>query len=80
MKKCYICDCELRPEMMLTANDNLIMGLYAIVVRNTQVAICYSCFKDWNKVLELLLSRFKEQKRIDEEICKKILEQNETEA
>jgi hypothetical protein len=77
MPKCYICDSEIKQEMMLNAHDNLIMGFYAIVVRNTQIAICGDCFKLWNRVLELLLSRFKEQKRIDEEICRKILEENE---
>jgi len=77
MPRCYICDVELKREMMLTAQDDLVFGLYAIVVRNMQIAICADCFRLWNKVLELLLSRFKEQKHIDETICKKILEINE---
>lgn len=74
MPKCYICNLDLKPEMQLTANDDLTMGFYAIVVRNTQIGICSDCFKKWNKALEFLLSRFKEQQHIDEEICKKILE------
>jgi len=72
--KCYICDCEIEKEMMVTANDQIVLGVYAIVVRNMQLAICSVCFAQWNKILELLVSRFKEQKHIDEEICKKILE------
>ena len=75
--KCFICDCELKQEMLLTARDDLTLGYYAVVVRNAQIAICSDCYRKWNKVLELLLSRFKEQKYIDEEICKKILEQDE---
>lgn len=74
---CFICDAELTQEMLITPNDCVILGFYAIIVKNIQSAVCPKCFKEWNKVLELLISRFKEQKYIDETICKKILEYKE---
>lgn len=74
---CFICDTEIKQEMLLTINDNLVLGFYAIVVRNMQLAICPKCYKDWNRILELLLSRFKEQKYIDENIGKRIVEYQE---
>jgi len=73
---CYICHAELKKELILTANDMLVLGVYVIVIKNTQLGVCSECWRLWNKVMELLLSRFKEQKYIDEAICKKILEEN----
>lgn len=72
--KCYICDCIVTKELMITSNDDIVMGLFAIMLRNAQAVVCSQCFSQWNKMLELLLSRFKEQHYIDEDICKKILE------
>lgn len=71
---CYICGIELNLEPMLTAENELTMGHYLIIVKNTPLLICSDCFRLWNKVIELLISRFKEQKYIDETICKKIIE------
>ena len=72
--KCAICDIELRQEMLMTVQDDIVLGFHAIVIKNVQLPICADCSRRWNKVLEFLISRFKEQKCIDEEICQKILE------
>lgn len=72
--KCYICDDELEQELVLTSSDDLALSFYAIVIRNIQIGICYDCHVKWQRVLELLISRFKDQKSIDESLCKKILE------
>jgi hypothetical protein len=75
--KCFICDAELKQEMIMTTNDDIVLGLHSIVLKGLQIAICPLCFSKWNKILNLLLIRFKEQKHIDEDICKKILEYKE---
>ena len=75
--KCYICDAHVEQELMVTVHDNMILGFHAVVIRNTQIVICGHCSTLWSKVLELLLMRFKEQKNIDEDICKKIVEHKE---
>lgn len=71
---CYICDSELEPTMIYTASDDLVLGFHAVVIKNVQFGVCSSCYKDWDRILQLLLLRFKEQKKIDNEICKRILE------
>lgn len=74
---CFICNVELQQEMILTKQDIIISGYYAIVIKNTNIAICSDCYRNWNRVLEFLISRFREQKHIDETICQKILEERE---
>ncbi len=71
---CYICDSKLEQEMILTATDDLTLGFYTVVIKSVQFGVCSSCYKDWDRILQLLLIRFKENKKIDGGICKKIME------
>ena len=71
---CNICDSKFEKQLIILTNDDLVFGFYSIVIIGVQIPVCASCFERWDKILQFLVSRFKEQKYIDEEICKKIIE------
>lgn len=73
MEKCYICEHGVEEVMFLSERNFPTSGYYGIVIKGHHFTVCPECFANWNKVLEFLVTRFKEQKYIDETICKMIL-------
>jgi len=74
METCYICTHDVDSILFLNEQNVPTSGYYGIVIKNHHFTVCAECFMKWTKVLELLASRFKDQKYIDEKICKMILE------
>lgn len=73
---CSICDKEIDKELVYTITDTISLGYFSIVLKNRHFAICTDCFSKWNKLLELLFQIFREKKKIDDDIIKRILDEN----
>lgn len=71
---CSICDAKLEKIVFFTDSDKIGIGYYSASLRNIHLPLCPDCWTAWTKLLELLLQRFKELKKIDEDICKRFLE------
>lgn len=71
---CKICDKELQQETFLTHANAIAIGYYSIVLRGLNLEVCADCFSAWTKLLEFLFVSFREKKKIDEEIVRKLLE------
>lgn len=73
---CSICDKEIDKELVYTLTDTISLGYFSIVLKNKHFAICTDCFSLWNRLLELLFQIFKEKKKIDDVVIKRILDEN----
>lgn len=73
---CSICYKEIDKELIYTLTDTISLGYFSIVLKNRNFAICLDCFSSWNKLLELLFQIFREKKKIDDEVIKKLLNEN----
>lgn len=73
---CSICEKEIDKELIYTITDTISLGYFSIVLKNRNFPICIDCFSVWNKILELLFQIFKEKKKIDDAIIKRILDED----
>jgi len=73
---CSICDKEIGRELIYTLTDTIDLAYFSIVLKSRQFPICIDCFSSWNKILELLFQIFREKKKIDSEIIKRILNED----
>lgn len=73
---CSICDKEIDKELIYTITDTITLAYFSVVLKNRQFPICIECFSAWNKILELLFQIFREKKKIDDDIIKRILNEN----
>lgn len=73
---CSICDKEIDKELIYTVTDTIDLAYFSVILKGRHFAICTDCFSSWNRLLELLFQIFKEKKKIDDEIIKRILNEN----
>ena len=72
---CSICDKEIDKELIYTVTDTIDLAYFSVVLKCKHFPVCTDCFTSWDKLLQLLFQIFREKKKIDDEIIKRILSQ-----
>lgn len=73
---CSICNKEIEKELVYTITDTIVLSYFSVVLKGKHFAICTDCFSSWDKLLQLLFQIFKEKKKIDDNVVRRILDEN----